>query len=89
VALYIGHGRFIHASSSGGKVQTDSLSGYYARRLAGAKRVTGNLAMSKRSKSRKVAEAGDPAPEAKAKIDEASAAPEPKHVTLGTDEITR
>jgi LysM repeat protein len=40
VGIYAGNGKFIHASSGGGRVQVDSLnSGYYARRYAGARRV--------------------------------------------------
>lgn len=40
VGIYIGHGKFIHASSSKGRVRVDSLrSGYYDRRLVGARRV--------------------------------------------------
>lgn len=40
VGIYIGGGRFIHASSGGGQVKTDTLeSGYYQRRYAGARRV--------------------------------------------------
>lgn len=40
VGIYAGNGKFIHASSGGGKVQVNSLSdGYYANRFAGAKRV--------------------------------------------------
>lgn len=44
VGIYIGDGKFIHASSSGGSVRTDTLnSGYYDRRYAGARRVAKNL----------------------------------------------
>jgi cell wall-associated NlpC family hydrolase len=39
VGIYIGHGQFIHASSAGGQVQVNSISGYYAHRLVGARRV--------------------------------------------------
>jgi cell wall-associated NlpC family hydrolase len=40
VGIYMGEGQFVHASSGGGRVQVDSLdSGYYARRLVGARRV--------------------------------------------------
>lgn len=90
VGIYIGGGKFIHSSSSGGKVQTDSLSGYYSRRLAGARRVAGKLAAAP-SVSKPVAQA-DPEPEVP--VDPASAAPrpamtEPPKVTIGTDEITR
>lgn len=42
VGIYIGNGKFIHASSGGGKVQVNSLSeGYYARRYATARRPAG------------------------------------------------
>jgi LysM repeat protein len=40
VGIYIGRGKFIHASSGGGKVQVNDLSsGYYQHRLVGARRV--------------------------------------------------
>lgn len=40
VGIYVGSGKFIHASSGGGKVQVNSLSdGYYNRRFVGARRV--------------------------------------------------
>lgn len=42
VGIYIGHGKFIHASSGGGRVQVNSLGdGYYAHRLVTARRVKG------------------------------------------------
>lgn len=89
VGLYIGGGKFIHASSSGGKVQTDSLTGYYSRRLAGARRVTGKLTAARVTP--KAVPQGDPEPDTHE--DPASAAPrtvaEPPKVTIGTDEITR
>lgn len=38
VGIYIGEGRFVHAPSTNGKVQIDSLkSGYYAKRLEAAR----------------------------------------------------
>jgi len=41
VGIYMGDGKFIHASSSGGKVEVDRLDvGYYQRRYVGARRVT-------------------------------------------------
>jgi len=40
VGIYVGEGKFVHASSAGGKVKVDSLAdGYYDRRYAGARRV--------------------------------------------------
>lgn len=40
VGIYIGDGKFIHASSGGGRVRIDALStAYYAKRYAGARRV--------------------------------------------------
>ncbi|MHB8635802.1 MAG: C40 family peptidase [Fimbriimonadaceae bacterium] len=40
VGMYIGNGKFMHASSGGGRVQVNSLNeGYYARRFVGARRV--------------------------------------------------
>jgi cell wall-associated NlpC family hydrolase len=40
VGLYIGSGKFVHASSGGGRVRVDSLNdGYYRRRFRGARRV--------------------------------------------------
>ena len=40
VGVYAGEGKFVHASSGGGKVRVDSLnSGYYNKRLVGARRV--------------------------------------------------
>lgn len=40
VGIYVGSGKFIHASSGGGKVQVNSLTeGYYKKRLATARRV--------------------------------------------------
>ncbi|MCS7065199.1 MAG: LysM peptidoglycan-binding domain-containing C40 family peptidase [Fimbriimonadales bacterium] len=41
VGIYIGNGKFIHASSARGRVRIDSLNeGYYKRRYAGARRVS-------------------------------------------------
>lgn len=40
VGIYIGNGRFVHASSAKGRVRVDTLaSGYYAQRYRGARRV--------------------------------------------------
>jgi cell wall-associated NlpC family hydrolase len=49
VGIYNGNGTFIHASSGKGSVRIDTLNdGYYSRRFAGAKRVSGKLAPGKR-----------------------------------------
>jgi peptidoglycan endopeptidase LytE len=41
VGIYIGDGKFVHASSSKGRVRVDRLDkGYYSRRLVGARRVS-------------------------------------------------
>lgn len=41
VGIYIGDGKFVHASSSKGRVRVDTLNqGYYARRYVGARRVS-------------------------------------------------
>lgn len=51
VGIYMGDGKFIHASSGGGKVQVNSLSdGYYHKRLVGAKRIA-KVAPKKKSSS--------------------------------------
>lgn len=43
VGIYVGNGKFIHASSGGGRVQVNSLNeGYYQRRFATARRVIRN-----------------------------------------------
>lgn len=46
VGIYVGGGNFIHSSSGGGMVRTDSLSeGYYNRRLATVRRVVSSEAL--------------------------------------------
>ena len=41
VGIYIGNGKFVHASSARGRVRIDSLtSGYYHKRYVGARRIT-------------------------------------------------
>lgn len=41
VGVYIGDGKFVHASSAGGKVQVNTMSeGYYKRTFVGARRIT-------------------------------------------------
>lgn len=51
VGIYVGAGKFIHASSGGGRVQVSSLNeGYYNRRFAGGRRVAGAGSKKKHSK---------------------------------------
>jgi cell wall-associated NlpC family hydrolase len=40
VGIYIGNNRFIHAANSRRDTRTDSLTGYYANRYRGARRIT-------------------------------------------------
>jgi cell wall-associated NlpC family hydrolase len=41
VGIYIGNGKFVHASSARGRVRIDTLtSGYYHQRYVGARRIT-------------------------------------------------
>ncbi len=47
VGIYLGEGNFIHASSSRGRVRVDTLlTGYYARRYVGARRVASETPLS-------------------------------------------
>jgi cell wall-associated NlpC family hydrolase len=48
VGIYVGNGKFMHASSGKGRVRTDSLSSsYYAKRFVTARRVVSKKAVSK------------------------------------------
>lgn len=48
VGIYIGSGKFVHASSAKGRVRTDSLSdGYYSNRYVTARRVAGGSVVTK------------------------------------------
>jgi len=89
VGIYIGGGRFIHASSGGGRVKTDSINeGYYQRRYAGARRVTSNLKPSStasRSKSSTVVAQTS----SSAKSSRNDAPQSRRRVSLGTDEVSR
>jgi hypothetical protein len=51
--MYIGDGKFVHASSGGGKVQVNNLhTGYYASRYAGATRPKGAVPAKDKDESR-------------------------------------
>lgn len=64
VGIYVGDGKFVHASSGGGKVKVDSLNeGYYQRRYAGARRVVApKAAEPKKEEAPKSEKASDDAP---------------------------
>lgn len=47
VGIYVGNNRFIHASSGGGRIRVNDLTGYYAARYAGARRVSGKFTVAK------------------------------------------
>lgn len=66
VGIYVGEGKFVHASSGGGRVKVSSLSdSYYSKRFAGAKRVSASKGSSSRAKAEKT-EAKIESPESKA-----------------------
>jgi hypothetical protein len=53
VGIYVGEGKFVHASSGGGRVRVNNLSDdYYSKRFAGARRVAGGGSSSSSSESR-------------------------------------
>jgi cell wall-associated NlpC family hydrolase len=67
VGIYMGNGQFIHASSGSGRVRVNSLSdSYYAKRFAGARRVSGVKASSSGSSAKPSA----PKSEIKETVDE-------------------
>ena len=49
VGIFIGNGKFIHASSGKGRVRVDTLTdGYYSSRYAGGRRVKRNISAPKK-----------------------------------------
>ena len=75
VGIYVGDGKFVHASSGGGKVRVNNLSdSYYSKRFAGAKRV----ASSKDTDSHEAAESPK-ASKAKSDNDEKAVAKSESH----------
>jgi cell wall-associated NlpC family hydrolase len=96
VGIYVGNGKFIHASSGKGSVRTDSLnSGYYANRYAGARRVKKNLKPSEKeaiAKKEKEDAEKEVAEKVAAKTEAEPALVEPKDPapkSSGTDDIIR
>jgi cell wall-associated NlpC family hydrolase len=78
VGIYVGSGKFIHASSGGGRVQVNSLNdGYYRRRFATARRV---VQLPKRAAQ--TAKAARPAP--KASVAEAAPVSPPSEPPIAT-----
>lgn len=89
VGVYVGNGRFIHASSGKGRVTTSSLSeGYYSRRYAGARRVSSKVSKGDADNKDEDKQAMKVA-EKQLKSDGVDPKPEPQKTNLGTDEITR
>ncbi len=92
VGMYIGNGQFIHASSGGGRVKTDSLTGgYYERRYAGAKRITSNLKKTSGGSrdDNPPARSSKVASTSKSTSSKADAPQSRRRVSLGTDEVGR
>lgn len=76
VGMYIGDGKFVHASSGAGKVKVDSINqGYYSRRLAAARRIVASKsapasASTARKSSSSTKSSAKPTPQAEAKPEE-------------------
>lgn len=94
VGVYIGDNKFIHSSSSAGRVVVDDLTGYYSRRFAGARRVRGVVASSSKSSKKPAAVTAKTEPKPKAPKDEVEVSPidpppaaEPPKSTKGLDDI--
>lgn len=91
VGIYVGGGKFVHASSARGNVRVDSMAdGYYNRRFVTARRV-GNVAS--KPSAQAAATARQDAPAKPTAVAQASSEAEPDATppipTQGTDEIVR
>jgi len=65
VGIYIGDGKFMHASSGGGRVMVSSLNeGYYQKRYAGGKRVANFSSSKKKEEPKKEVKKEEPKKEA-------------------------
>lgn len=96
VGIYVGEGKFVHASSGGGKVRVNNLSdSYYSKRFAGAKRVSGVASGESgehktSSKSKKESDSKDAKSEKSEKTVVAEPASDPQpQPTKGTDAVGR
>ena len=93
VGIYVGDGKFVHASSGGGRVRVNNLSDdYYSKRFAGARRVAGGGSSSssaeKKSRSKSHSSDAKSVSEENGAMEKLDASPadEPKtSVTRGTD----
>jgi len=89
VGIYVGAGKFVHASSGGGRVRVNNLSdNYYSKRFAGAKRVSGGSSSSKSKSTKEVASKKEDVVKTESIEKEVSEDPKPP-VVKGTDAIGR
>lgn len=89
VGMYVGDGKFIHASSGKGHVTVSSLNeGYYQRRYAGAKRVASGSSKSSSSKSSS-SKAAPKKQEERTSERKATESTSKKSRNVGTDEVTK
>lgn len=78
VGIYMGNGKFIHASSGGGRVQVNSLGdGYYSKRFVTARRVTSTKSVAKKPTATAKAAAKPAVVQDAAPAAPADAAPDP------------
>lgn len=93
VGIYVGDGKFVHASSGGGRVRVNNLSdSYYSKRFAGAKRVNGGSSKSSDTSSSKPksTKSKDIAEEVSSTESKAPVVEDPKPQTVkGTDAVGR
>ncbi|MBL8066588.1 MAG: C40 family peptidase [Chthonomonadaceae bacterium] len=94
VGIYVGEGKFVHASSGGGRVRVNNLSdSYYSKRFAGAKRVSGAKGSGGSKSSSKASKSSEEA--SNKKVEEVSEEPtgkpeDPKpQLVRGTDTVGR
>lgn len=81
VGISLGGDRFIHASSGGGRIRKDTLTGYYANRYAGARRVL--------KQSFTVSDNTDFTPSTSISLDDPDPIPTTPKTNLGSDVVVR
>lgn len=92
VGMFIGNGRFIHASSGGGQVRVDAINErYYNTRFAGAKRVAQDLKVAKgpTERPKRVASKSGAKSPTQEKAPEVAEPQKPRPVVKGADVIER